>query len=140
VIRTHDVAETRDAAVIGAEFARDRVRSTGEVAVEELDVTAPAEAERHLDRLGAADDVGAAAATYVFEFDGLDAAEAGALRAATVGTAAEVALGDPRGTRESTRRGLLVGSPAALSAVETDAAGMSSDLDRAFEVVSDAFS
>jgi len=140
VIRTHDVAETRDAAVIGAEFARDRARSTGEVAVEELGVTAPAEAERHLDRLGAADDVGAAAATYVFEFDGLDAAEAGALRAATVGTAAEVALGDPRGTRESTRRGLLVGSPAALSAVETDAAGMSSDLDRAFEVVSDAFS
>jgi len=27
VIRTHDVAETRDAALVGAEFARDRVRS-----------------------------------------------------------------------------------------------------------------
>ncbi|GGL21464.1 dihydropteroate synthase [Halarchaeum grantii] len=48
VIRTHDVAETRDAALIGSEFARERHR---ERAVEELDVTTPKEAERHIDRL-----------------------------------------------------------------------------------------
>jgi len=55
VIRTHDVAETRDAALVGAEFARDRVRSDdgpSDIAVEELDVTTVREAERHLDRLG----------------------------------------------------------------------------------------
>jgi len=38
VIRTHDVAETRDAALIGAEFSRDRLRETIDgIAVEELD-------------------------------------------------------------------------------------------------------
>ena len=45
VVRTHDVAETRDAALIGAEFARERVRTD---AVEELDVTSVREATRHL--------------------------------------------------------------------------------------------
>jgi dihydropteroate synthase len=44
VVRTHDVAETRDAAIIGAEFARERVRSDR---VEELDVTTVREAQRH---------------------------------------------------------------------------------------------
>ncbi|MFC7165585.1 dihydropteroate synthase [Halospeciosus flavus] len=55
VIRTHDVAETRDAALIGHEFTRERVR---EPTVEELDVTTVREAERHLERVGG--DVGAA--------------------------------------------------------------------------------
>ena len=53
VIRTHDVAETRDAALVGAAFARPRLREHDEVSVEELDVTTPREAARHLDRLGA---------------------------------------------------------------------------------------
>ena len=44
VIRTHDVAETRDAALIGEEFARDRIHTPS---VEELDVTTIREAERH---------------------------------------------------------------------------------------------
>ncbi|WP_435096423.1 dihydropteroate synthase [Halarchaeum sp. P4] len=48
VVRTHDVAETRDAALIGHEFGRERHRDR---AVEELDVTTPKEAERHIDRL-----------------------------------------------------------------------------------------
>ncbi|TKX85228.1 dihydropteroate synthase, partial [Halorubrum sp. SS5] len=55
VVRTHDVAETRDAALIGAEFARDRYAggSDDAVAVTELDVTTVREAGRHLDRIGA---------------------------------------------------------------------------------------
>jgi dihydropteroate synthase len=50
VVRTHDVAETRDAALIGQEFARDRCRDA-EAGVEELDVTTDAEFGRHLDRV-----------------------------------------------------------------------------------------
>jgi dihydropteroate synthase len=52
VVRTHDVAETVDAATIGAEFARDRLRRP-DIGVEELDVTTAREFERHLDRLDA---------------------------------------------------------------------------------------
>ena len=43
VVRTHDVKETRDAALVGKEFTRGRVRSAD---VEELDVTAVREAKR----------------------------------------------------------------------------------------------
>ena len=50
IIRTHDVAETRDAALIGHEFTRDRVR-TDDVA--ELDVTTDRELARHLGRISA---------------------------------------------------------------------------------------
>ena len=52
VVRTHDVAETRDAALVGDSFTSDRVTETVEgVAVEELDVTTAGEAQRHLDRV-----------------------------------------------------------------------------------------
>jgi dihydropteroate synthase len=49
VLRTHDVRETRDAALVGREFARERVRDP---TVEELDVTTRREAARHLERVG----------------------------------------------------------------------------------------
>ena len=54
VIRTHDVAETRDAALIGDTFARERWRSETEtgVVVEELDVTTASEVRRHVERVG----------------------------------------------------------------------------------------
>jgi dihydropteroate synthase len=48
VVRTHDVAETRDAAIVGDAFARDRL-SDREAGVEELDVTTVDEAARHVD-------------------------------------------------------------------------------------------
>ena len=51
VVRTHDVAETRDAALVGHEFTPDRSRDPA-VGVEELDVTTDREFARHLDRLG----------------------------------------------------------------------------------------
>ncbi len=55
VIRTHDVAETRDAALIGQEFTRKRATGTdptATVAVESLDVSTLSEATRHTERLG----------------------------------------------------------------------------------------
>ncbi|WP_253738714.1 dihydropteroate synthase [Halohasta salina] len=77
VIRTHDVAETRDAALIGHEFGRPRLRETVDgIAVEELDVTRRGEARRHLDRLGVTENVEAIvdrSVTRVFELSGMDA-------------------------------------------------------------------
>ncbi|WP_049906396.1 dihydropteroate synthase [Halorubrum aidingense] len=85
VVRTHDVAETRDAALVGAEFARDRTRTgaTGDVSVEELDVTTVREAERHLDRLRADRTVAGDAVVRTYELGGLSDEAVGALRAAT---------------------------------------------------------
>ena len=167
VIRTHDVAETRDAALVGAEFARDRHRSAADsdaVAVEELDVTTVREAERHLDRIGAPGaaqgDRNAAGAAVVrtYELSGLDDPAVGALRAATVGEdagGAAFALGDPNrasapGTPSATdggtggtgdgagpdasaggRRGLLIGTPAAIDSVRDAVSGASTPLDAA---------
>ncbi len=48
VVRTHDVAETRDAALVGHEFTDDRFRTDD---VEELDVRTDREFARHLGRL-----------------------------------------------------------------------------------------
>lgn len=65
IVRTHDVAETRDAALIGYEFRRDRLRDP-DAGIEELDVTTDAEFARHLDRLAPTDDP-PAVTTHVVE-------------------------------------------------------------------------
>jgi dihydropteroate synthase len=63
VIRTHDVAETRDAALVGYEFTNGRTRTDG---LEELDVRTDREFARHLDRISVeADDP--AVVTHVVE-------------------------------------------------------------------------
>ena len=72
VIRTHDVAETRDAALVGHAFARDRTRTD---AVEELDVTTVGEAERHVERLGGDAEAAADATARAYEVRGLTADE-----------------------------------------------------------------
>jgi dihydropteroate synthase len=81
VIRTHDVAETRDAALVGHEFTRDRTRGDR---VEELDVTTVGEVERHVDRVGGDRGVAAAAAARVYEVSRLTDDERGKLRDAGV--------------------------------------------------------
>jgi dihydropteroate synthase len=129
VVRTHDVAETRDAALVGDRFARERVRTEGDVAVEELDVTTVREAERHLDRVGGDPDAAPAGVARVVELRGLSADEAADLDAAATGTGATVT------GREGTR--LLVGSPADLSSVVEAAAGASPALDAALDAVGD---
>ncbi|WP_144921159.1 dihydropteroate synthase [Halorubrum salsamenti] len=159
VIRTHDVAETRDAALVGAEFARDRVRSVGgaeagEVAVEELDVTTVREAERHLDRLDADRSVAGDAVVRTYELRGLADEAVGALRAATAesgvgaafalaGSAAHEAAvqpsatdgGKPDRTGADGGAGLLVGTPAGLSAVRSSVSGVSAALDAGLEPI-----
>jgi len=94
VVRTHDVAETRDAALVGDAFARDRLRDSG-AGVEELDVTTVGEARRYLDdperavsRLVAVDVPSAAARDRL-----LDAVDGTALVAAPVD--GRVVLGGP---------------------------------------------
>ncbi|MFQ3318419.1 MAG: dihydropteroate synthase [Natronomonas sp.] len=67
IVRTHDVAETRDAALIGHEFSRDRVRDP-EMGVEELDVTTDGEFARHLHRVTASDEQ-PSVVTHAVEFD-----------------------------------------------------------------------
>ncbi|ADJ14905.1 dihydropteroate synthase [Halalkalicoccus jeotgali] len=80
VLRTHDVAETRDAALIGREFSRERVR---EPTVEELDVTSHREAARHLERVDGDAELADAGVTRWFRLSDLgDAAQALALAVA----------------------------------------------------------
>ncbi|MDS0294864.1 dihydropteroate synthase [Halogeometricum luteum] len=147
VIRTHDVAETRDAALIGKEFARRRTRRTrsgasnadvdgGDVSVEELDVTTPREAERHLDRLGvdAPASVAEESVVRVFELDGLADGDVRTLAAAAGDAGATFA----RGTTEPGAAGhdvLLLGTPRALRETATVAEGESDALRSALDSV-----
>ena len=129
IVRTHDVAETRDAALIGKEFARDRTRRGGDVSVEELDVATTGDARRHVDRLGGDPAVAADAVARVYEFDGLDPEEAGALRAATADASA-VLVSDETGTSA-----LLVGTVAETAAAADAASGATEALDAALSCV-----
>jgi dihydropteroate synthase len=89
VLRTHDVAETRDAALVGDTFTRDRMTETvGDVQVEELDVTAVGEARRHVERVSdsaAGTDTetedATAAVSRVYSLSGLDSKSRDRLRA-----------------------------------------------------------
>ena len=127
VVRTPDVAETRDAALIGKEFARGRLRrrDAGDVAVEELDVTTPREAQRHLERFGgaeAADDVAGVSATAVvrvFELDGLADADVGAVSGAAGDAGVTVLPDDGDGSDPEGRSVLVFGTPRALSALDS---------------------
>ncbi len=143
VIRTHDVAETRDAALIGSEFARDRVRDAGDVSVEELDVTTPREAERHLDRVGGvtgpdagdAASVSGDAVVRVFELEGLSEADVGSLSAAASGAGVTVVSG--AGSDGTGRSALVFGTPRALAALDAGVEG-SDALEAAAEAVGSA--
>jgi dihydropteroate synthase len=116
VVRTHDVAETRDAALVGDAFTPDRLRDAS-AGVEELDARTPAEVQRHLNRLGAPADIdhAARAATRVFELSGLSERDRATLTAPPVG--AGFAPGSETGT------GLLYGTPAALRSVVREVDG-----------------
>ena len=124
VVRTHDVAETRDAALVGDAFTARRV---SEPTVEELDVTAEREAGRHLDRVGGDREAAGAAPTRVFEFRGLAAPAADRL----------AALADEHGARYAAGGDvdLLFGAPAALRGI---CGGAEDDLAAALAPVRDA--
>jgi len=128
VVRTHDVAETADAATIGAAFARDRVRDA-EVGVEELDVTTVGEAARHLHRVGAEESAAERATVRVFELSGLAAADREALAAAAADAGAAFAPGEGGC--------ILAGSPGELDRLRTLSTGVSGRLDAVFDAVSE---
>ena len=128
VIRTHDVAETRDAALIGKEFSRDRLRERdGEARIEELDITTRREAERHLERRAGDTDIADHSVTRTFEIAGLaTTAREQLLSAAT--EVAGVAVSDtsdnglvlivtPAGVKTLTRQ-ITAETPAVASIVE----------------------
>jgi dihydropteroate synthase len=133
VIRTHDVAETRDAALIGKEFARDRAVDGDGVDLEELDVQAVAEAERHAERIGADPGSVAGAALRVFELAGLTSAECDAVATAASETNATFVPGT------AGEQALLFGAEPALAAVADGAVGVSPGLDAALENITAAF-
>ncbi|WP_049936522.1 dihydropteroate synthase [Haloplanus natans] len=129
VVRTHDVAETRDAALIGKAFTRDRLKTADGVAVEELDVTSVGEMRRHLDRVGGEASAAGRGVVRTFELSGLSPGERETVTDAARSTPVVVA-GDG-----ATR--LLAGTPADLSAVVEAAAGRSDALDAALSVIAD---
>ncbi|OYR59418.1 dihydropteroate synthase [Halorubrum halodurans] len=149
VIRTHDVAETRDAALVGETFARSRPSHDGPVSAEELDVTTVREAERHLDRLDAPRAVADGAVVHTYELSGLSPEAVGALRAAADGDAAAFAVGGragsadaeaatgAEGARGDADRGLLVGTADGLSSVVSSVSGVSEPLDAALATIDD---
>jgi dihydropteroate synthase len=104
VIRTHDVAETRDAALIGKAFSRERVRETGEIDVEELDVTTVGDATRHLDRLGVDTELAAESVVRSVELTGVGREERATLDAAASEAGVTLVTGDGDSL-------LLVGTP-----------------------------
>ncbi|MFC6989075.1 dihydropteroate synthase [Haloplanus sp. GCM10025708] len=127
VVRTHDVAETRDAALVGEAFARDRVRHGDGIEVEELDVTTTREAARHVERVGGDADAAASSVVRVFELRGLSDAE----RAALDGAAASAGVTLVAGTDGT----LVMGTPSALRSFAAGASGVSSALDAALAAV-----
>ncbi len=141
VIRTHDVAATRDAALIGAEFARDRTTTDDGIGIEELDVTTVGEALRHIDRLDADEAAAGGSVVGVYELRGLSPEAVGALRAATVDGCASFCRAGSDHEPDTTDGtcGLLVGSPAAIEIVETRVSGVTDPLDGAMETIRDGF-
>ncbi|WP_117595211.1 dihydropteroate synthase [Haloprofundus halophilus] len=132
VVRTHDVAETRDAALVGAAFKRERVREAGAVEVEELDVTTPREAARHIERVGGDPRAAPDAVSNVFEFASLSPEQRGALVAATKESGAMLVGGE-------SGRTLLVGTPGALVRTSVAASGVSEALDAVLAEIAETF-
>ena len=128
VVRTHDVAETRDAAIIGDAFTPERTKDTG-VGVEQLDVRTVGDAERHLERIGGLAGEGEHAVTHVFEVTGLTDTQVDRLGNQAAANGAAVAPGEDAV--------LLIGSPAALSALASAVEGEGA-LGHALETVADA--
>jgi dihydropteroate synthase len=123
VVRTHDVAETVDAVAAGDAFARERARAIGDVTVEELDVTTPGEAARHVDGLGIDADP-AETVSRVYELQGRTQSTLAALRAAVDGTDCGLHVaetgGDASDTGADDWRALLFGSTARLARLADD--------------------
>ncbi|QCC52105.1 dihydropteroate synthase [Halapricum salinum] len=112
VIRTHDVAETRDAALVGDTFTRSRLRDD-DVGVEQLDVTTVSEADRHCERVGTISETAAQSVVEVFELTRLSMTQRDRLASHAPAHGAVFAPGTDDAD-------LLIGSPAAMEALASD--------------------
>ncbi|RQG89780.1 dihydropteroate synthase [Natrarchaeobius halalkaliphilus] len=110
VVRTHDVAETRDAALIGSEFRTRSSASEGGVTVSELEIDSLRTFRAHLGERGIDPDVAADWQTRVLEIDGLAEQSIDRLVAETVGPDATV-------YRTPDDSVLFIGTPGGLSEV-----------------------
>lgn len=129
VVRTHDVAETRDAALIGRAFRRDRTHHDGLVGAVELDAEEPRALRRHLDRLGVDDQAVDGADLRVYELDGLDEDDVSELLGAASETGAAVTPG-------RTDTALVVGHTSDIAQIaETVRTGSTGALAAAFETI-----
>ncbi len=115
IVRTHDVAETVDAAKIGSAFT-ERASVAGDgVSVTELDARRATEVARHLETIGAPTDGSEAYVSRVFEVSGLDPESISELAAVAESAGLTVTTGDG---------GALVGGrPDALRAAAEELAG-----------------
>ncbi len=110
VIRTHDVAETRDAALIGAAFSEQSTTTRDDVTVSRLDVGSTRELRAHLAERDVDPEQAADWVHHAFEIDGLTPDERGVLeRVAGESGAVWIDL--------ASGRSLLVGSTAAIGRV-----------------------
>jgi len=114
VVRTHDVAETLDAARIGDAFSRQLASDEG-LGVAELDVTTGTEVARHVDAVDGDFDP-EEGTTRAFRLSNLAPGDRDALAAAAAGTDVRVVDGDDV---------LLFGTPAALADLADGAADSS---------------
>ena len=97
VIRTHDVAATCDAAIIGHHFSANRLRDP-ERSVYELDINTPSDLRRHLERIDAGSAVAADLRAKAFELRSLTDVDRQLLRHLTTdrgGTFAEGTASGP---------------------------------------------
>ncbi|AUV82143.1 dihydropteroate synthase [Salinigranum rubrum] len=127
VVRTHDVAETRDAALIGREFTRERVRETGDIAIEELDVTTAGDAARHLDRLGADTEPAAESVVRTVELTGVSDEERATLDTVAREAGVTFVVGSDRD------RLLLLGTPGGFARLRAAVDDPDGTLDAALE-------
>ncbi|ARS88302.1 dihydropteroate synthase [Natrarchaeobaculum aegyptiacum] len=116
VIRTHDVAETRDAALIGDAFTERSRASVEGVSATRLDVHSTRDLRKHLEQRGVDPDLATTTHQVTVELEGLSAAEWAGL---------ESVVGDPAGdgqspvfvTHVSGDRGLVSGPVDSLETV-----------------------
>ncbi|MEF8756781.1 MAG: dihydropteroate synthase, partial [Halobacteriales archaeon] len=106
LIRTHDVAATRDAALIAGVFTPDRASADGPVTVREVSADTRREIARHLDRIGASVEHAGEGVSHAIEVEGVEPAARRHL--ASFAKDAGVILAD------GTDAALLLGSEAAF--------------------------
>ncbi|MFT4958056.1 MAG: dihydropteroate synthase [Halobacteriales archaeon] len=107
VIRTHDVAATRDAALIAGVFTPKKVSTVGSVSVRAVSADTPGEVARHLNRIGASVEHAGHGVSHAIEVEG--AAPAAIEHLASFAGDAGVTVGD------GTDAALLLGTEAAFT-------------------------